>query len=141
MGKVDCFLPRLSVHLTRRDLQDAHRSEHRAHRTSTNMNTLPAVHEGLEHLPVPCVTSVSAWPWHILHDCIHCDKVVQPAGPNSARTCLDSCVSLPCGACPGSLFERFRSCCAVVPVGAHGHSWLPGIPSSSFSAVETDGCS
>lgn len=141
MGKVDCFLPRLSVDLTHWDLQEAQRSEHRVHRTSANVNTLPAVREWLEQLPVPCVTRVSVRTQHILHACIHCDKVVQPAGTNSAQTCLDRSVSLPCGACPGSLFERFRSCCAVVPAGAHGHSWLPGIPSSSFSAAETDGCS
>lgn len=126
MGKVDCFLPRLSADLTHWDLQDTGGSKQRVNRTNTNATTLSAVDEGLEQLTVPCVTNVSVCTWHVLHNYIHCEKVVHPAVTTitlrPALTEADKTMSLPCGACPGSLFEQFQSCCAVVPFGAHEHS-------------------
>lgn len=124
--KVDCFLPRVSVGLTHWDLRDTYDSEYRVNRASTNMDPLFLANEQLEQLTVPCVTTVSMCTWHILFHSVHYKKVVHPAVTTftlrSAAAEADRTMSLPCGACPGSLFEQFQNCCAVILVAAHGHS-------------------
>jgi len=126
MGQMDCFLPRLSADLTHWDLWDTCGSERRVNRASTNVNPLSAVDKRLEQLPVPCVTAVSVRTGHVLHSYIRGEKAVRPAvtasAPRPALTEADRTVALPCGACPGSSFEQFQSCCAAIPVGAHEHS-------------------